>query len=154
RDLVAPATRNRRRRDPAAHENPPSSWPNPAIAVTWTCRADVARGVTYEGSRREAIRSPDRAAQRRTKMSNAVAKSPRKPQPMNGVDAPALFATVDAVRSQPELAKFRFRASNTWQQGAHSRSRIESFYGASAEQKHEREFTYDSDHPAVLVGRD
>ena len=31
----------------------------------------------------------------------------------NGVDTAALFATLDAVKTNPELAKFQFRASNT-----------------------------------------
>ena len=31
----------------------------------------------------------------------------------NGVDVPALFATIDAVKDDPELAKFQFDASNT-----------------------------------------
>ena len=29
--------------------------------------------------------------------------------PLNGVDTPTLFATIDAVRGQRELARFRFR---------------------------------------------
>jgi len=78
----------------------------------------------------------------------------RKPEPRNGVDTPALFATIDAVKQQPELARFQFRATNRWQQGTHSRSRLLSFRGAGDEQHHEREFSYDADHPAVLVGRD
>jgi len=81
-------------------------------------------------------------------------KQPRKPMPLNGVDTPTLFATLDAVRQQPELAKFQFRAINRWQQGTHSRSTLESFHGAGAERKHVREFTFDADHPQVLVGRD
>jgi uncharacterized OsmC-like protein len=81
-------------------------------------------------------------------------KPARTPMPMNGVDTPTLFATIDAVRAQPELAKFRFRATNTWIQGTHSRSRIETFDGAGDARRHEREFTYDADHPQVLVGRD
>jgi uncharacterized OsmC-like protein len=81
-------------------------------------------------------------------------KKARTPRPLNGVDTPTLFATIDAVRGQRDLALFRFRATNRWQQGAHSRSRIESFYGAGADQKHVREFTFDADHPEVLVGRD
>ena len=32
------------------------------------------------------------------------------PVPRNGVDTPALFATINAVKGQPELAKFQFRA--------------------------------------------
>jgi len=87
-------------------------------------------------------------------MAEAAQKQHRKPEPMNGVDTPTLFATLNAVKAQPELAKFRFRATNKWQQGTHSRTRIESFYGANSEQQHSEAFTYDADHPAVLVGRD
>lgn len=83
-----------------------------------------------------------------------AAKPARKAVPLNGVDTPTLFATLDAVRGQPDLAHFRFRATNHWQQGTHSRTRIEGFRGAGAERMHEREFTFDADHPAVLVGRD
>ena len=78
----------------------------------------------------------------------------KMPEPRNGVDTPTLLATINAVGAQPELAQFRFRAVNRWQQGTHSRTRIHSFYGAGGEQMHEREFTYDADHPTVLVGRD
>jgi uncharacterized OsmC-like protein len=83
-----------------------------------------------------------------------AAKQPRQPMPLNGVDTPTLFATIGAVREQPELARFQFRATNRWQHGTHSRSRLESFRGAGGEQAHVREFTFDADHPQVLVGRD
>lgn len=83
-----------------------------------------------------------------------TAKQPRTPTPLNGVDTPTLFATLDAVRQQPELARFQFRATNRWQLGTHSRSRLESFHGAGGERKHVREFTLDADHPQVLVGSD
>ncbi|HEX5132469.1 MAG TPA: OsmC family protein [Candidatus Krumholzibacteria bacterium] len=76
------------------------------------------------------------------------------PEPRNGVDTPTLFATINAVGGQPELAEFQFRATNRWQQGTHSRTRIQAFSGAGGEQAHETEFVYDADHPAVLVGRD
>jgi len=87
-------------------------------------------------------------------MAEAAMKQNRKREPLNGVDTPALFATIDAVKAQPELAKFQFRATNKWQQGTHSRSRIESYYGANGELKHGEAFSYDADHPPVLVGRD
>lgn len=74
--------------------------------------------------------------------------------PLNGVDTPTLFATIDAVKAQPELAAFRFRATNAWQKGTHSRTTIESFYGAGSEHDHVREYTVDADHPEVLVGGD
>jgi uncharacterized OsmC-like protein len=82
----------------------------------------------------------------------APAKQP--PPPRNGVDTPTLFATIGAVRGQPELAKFQFRASNRWIRGTHSRTRIEAFSGAGGEHSHARDFEYDGDHPAVLCGDD
>ena len=83
-----------------------------------------------------------------------VTQRKREPVPLNGVDTPALFATIDVVSNQPELAKFRFRATNRWVKGTNSRTRIESFTGAGGEHVHKREFEYDADHPAVLVGAD
>jgi uncharacterized OsmC-like protein len=74
--------------------------------------------------------------------------------PLNGVDVPTLFATLDAVKAQPEAARFQFRARNEWIRGTHNRSTIQSFYGVGQEMAHERAFTYDADHPAVLVGKD
>ena len=72
----------------------------------------------------------------------------------NGVDVPNLFATLNAVKGQPEIAAFQFRARNRWVSGTHSRSTIQGFYGAIQEMRHEEEHTYDADHPAVLVGKD
>ncbi len=73
--------------------------------------------------------------------------------PRNGVDTPTLFATLDAVKGTPELAKFQFRASNRWVSGTHNRSTIRGFYGAGAEDtSRTTDFTFDADHPAVLVG--
>jgi uncharacterized OsmC-like protein len=72
----------------------------------------------------------------------------------NGVDTAALFATLDAVKGQPEIAKFRFRASNTWLNGTHSRSEIAGFYGAMQEMEHSHVTVLDADHPSVLVGQD
>jgi uncharacterized OsmC-like protein len=74
--------------------------------------------------------------------------------PRNGVDTPTLFATLNAVKSQPELAKFQFRATNRWIRGTNSRTRIEPFKGAGGVHAHKGEFQYDADHPAVLVGGD
>lgn len=74
-------------------------------------------------------------------------------QPLNGVDTPTLFATLDAVRANPELAAFQFRATNRWISGTHNRSTIRGFYGAGQEDtSRTTDFTYDADHPAVLVG--
>ena len=72
----------------------------------------------------------------------------------NGVDTATLFATLDAVKATPEAAKFQFRANNTWVSGTHNRSTIHGFFGVGEERLHERAFTLDADHPAVLVGQD
>ncbi len=80
--------------------------------------------------------------------------APRVRQPLNGVDTPRLFSTINAVGQQPELAQFRFRATNRWVSGTNSRTTIKSFYGAGTEQDHTRQFEYDADHPAVLCGTD
>ncbi|HEY3002124.1 MAG TPA: OsmC family protein [Kribbellaceae bacterium] len=72
----------------------------------------------------------------------------------NGVDVTTLFATLDVVRAQPEIAKFQFRASNTWLSGTHSRSTLSGFYGAQQQMAHKQVTVLDADHPAVLVGQD
>lgn len=72
----------------------------------------------------------------------------------NGVDTATLFATLDAVKDDNEIAGFRFRATNTWLSGTHSRSVIHDFHGAKQEMTHREPFTFDADHPPVLVGSD
>jgi uncharacterized OsmC-like protein len=72
----------------------------------------------------------------------------------NGVDTAALFATIDAVRGDPSLANFRFLATNRWISGTHNQSTIHAFYGAKQEMTHRSPWTFDADHPAVLVGDD
>jgi uncharacterized OsmC-like protein len=72
----------------------------------------------------------------------------------NGVDTAGLFATLDAVKGNNEIAKFKFRATNTWISGTHNRSTIEGFYGAMQEMAHQQSWDIDADHPAVLVGAD
>jgi uncharacterized OsmC-like protein len=88
-------------------------------------------------------------------MTQVIAPATRAPrEPRNGVNTPALLATINAVKETPALAKFRFRASNRWITGTYSESRIESFTGAGGEHNHQKEFRYGADHPAVLVGED
>jgi uncharacterized OsmC-like protein len=74
--------------------------------------------------------------------------------PLNGVDVATLFATLDAIKAQNDIATFQFRAENTWQSGAHSQSRIHGFYGAGQELVHQTETVLDTDHPVVLTGTD
>ncbi len=72
----------------------------------------------------------------------------------NGVDTATLFATLDAVKGNNDIAKFQFRATNRWISGTHNQSTIHGFYGAMQEMTHQQPFVLDADHPAVLVGAD
>jgi len=72
----------------------------------------------------------------------------------NGVDTATLFATLDAVKGDTDLARFQFRATNRWVAGTHNRSTIHGYHGAKQEMTHREPFTFDADHPPVLVGTD
>jgi uncharacterized OsmC-like protein len=73
----------------------------------------------------------------------------------NGIDTATLFGTLDAIKAQPEIAKFRFRAHNRWIDGAHNRSTIKDFYAACAEDtSRTAAFTVDAGEPAILLGTD
>jgi len=73
----------------------------------------------------------------------------------NGVDTEQLFGTLDLIKAQPELARFQFRASNRWIDGAHNRSTIQGFYAAGGEDaSRSEEFQLDAGEPAILLGTD
>ena len=73
----------------------------------------------------------------------------------NGVDTGVMFATLDAIKAQPELGKFQFRARNRWIHGAHNRTTIKDFYAAGQDDASRAEaFTIDAGEPAILLGRD
>ena len=80
------------------------------------------------------------------------ARTPRGP--MNGVDTPTLFATINFVGANSGTEQFTFRARNEWISGTHSRTTISGFYGAMGEQARDKTFIAEGDHPAVLVGKD
>mgnify|MGYP001178242414 CR=1 FL=1 len=73
----------------------------------------------------------------------------------NGVNVTALYATIDAVKADPALADFRFRAQNRWLDGGHNRSTIQGFV-ACGEEDNSRSapFVLDADEPPVLLGED
>jgi uncharacterized OsmC-like protein len=78
------------------------------------------------------------------------------PNPVrNGVDTSTLFATLDAIKAHPELAKFQFRATNKWIDGAHNRSQIREFYGAGqVDTSRDKTFVLDAGEPSILIGTD
>jgi uncharacterized OsmC-like protein len=73
----------------------------------------------------------------------------------NGVDTGVLFATLDAIKAQPEIAHFQFRARNRWIDGAHNQSTIRDFYAACTEDTTRTDsFVLDAGEPAILLGTD
>src|SRR3954447_5091089 len=71
----------------------------------------------------------------------------------NGIDTGQIYGTLDALKAQPELAHFEFRATNRWIDGTHSRSMIQGFWGAGQEDASRGEpFIVDASEPPVLFG--
>lgn len=77
------------------------------------------------------------------------------PKPVdNGVDITALHTIRGALTEAPAAARFTWRASCEWLGGVHSRSTVETFFGAGAEQAHKRPYAVDADHPVVFAAED
>ncbi|MEM1092297.1 MAG: OsmC family protein [Pseudomonadota bacterium] len=72
----------------------------------------------------------------------------------NGVNVAALLGAREALTEAPEAAKFVWRAACEWKNGTHTESRVEGFFGLGEEQRHVREFRYDTDHPEIFASED
>ena len=71
----------------------------------------------------------------------------------NGLDMEALVGTVEAVKQNPSLGAFEFRATNQWINGGENRSRIKEFYGAGSEDESRTDaFEFTNGEPPVLLG--
>lgn len=74
-------------------------------------------------------------------------------QMMNGVDVGQLVSTIDAIKNDPKLAQFQFRAHTTWKGGGKSETRIQGFYGAGKEDdSRTKALVMHGDEPPVLLG--
>ena len=73
---------------------------------------------------------------------------------VNGVEVNDLFATIEAIKKDPEIAKFNFRISNRWINGGRNQSTIKDFYGAKADHQHSPQFELVADEPPLLLGED
>jgi len=81
---------------------------------------------------------------------SAVAESPAI---INGLDVNAALATIAAIKADKSLAKFQFRARNTWINGGENRSVIRDFYGAGREDtSRSASFEFTNGEPPVLLG--
>jgi uncharacterized OsmC-like protein len=72
---------------------------------------------------------------------------------LNGLDMTALVGTVAAVKNDPTLGRFEFRARNRWINGGENRSTIRDFYGAGREDdSRSKAFVFTNGEPPVLLG--
>jgi uncharacterized OsmC-like protein len=71
----------------------------------------------------------------------------------NGLDTRQLYETMEAIKAQPALAQFQFRARNRWIDGGENRSTIRDFYGAGREDdSRTAPFEFTNGEPPVLLG--
>jgi uncharacterized OsmC-like protein len=88
----------------------------------------------------------DHKAARRIRMSTTQTQ-------LNGVNVDRLLGTISAIKENPNLARFTFRAKSEWVDGGHSRTRIQGFYGAGQEDtSRTHPFVLEGDEPPVLLG--
>ena len=75
------------------------------------------------------------------------------PSHINGLDVQAAQNTIAALKADNFLAKFQFRARNTWVNGGENHSTIRDFYGAGQEDTSRTEpFMFTNGEPPVLLG--
>jgi len=72
----------------------------------------------------------------------------------NGVNVEALLGARKALSEAPEAAKFQWRATCSWINGAHSKSSVQKYFGLGEEQQHRKEFEFDADHPEIFAAED
>jgi uncharacterized OsmC-like protein len=72
----------------------------------------------------------------------------------NGVNVEALLGARAALIETPEAAQFKWRATCEWQNGTHSHSTVEGFFGLGEEQRHRSRFSFDADHPEIFASQD
>lgn len=74
-------------------------------------------------------------------------------QTLNGLDLQQMSETVAALKDNPSLAHFEFRARNHWVNGGENHSTIQGFYGAGKEDESRSEpFEFTNGEPPVLLG--
>jgi uncharacterized OsmC-like protein len=71
---------------------------------------------------------------------------------VNGVNITQIFETIKLIKEQPEIAQFKFRATNKWIDGTHNRAIIKDFYGAGQEDNTRSPIVFEIDEPPILCG--
>src|ERR1700743_3208085 len=72
----------------------------------------------------------------------------------NGVNVEALLEARGILAGAPEAAQFKWRASSRWENGVHSTTKIQNFFGLGEEQNHKTETVFDANHPEVFAAED
>jgi uncharacterized OsmC-like protein len=72
----------------------------------------------------------------------------------NGVNVEALLEAREALAGAPEAAQFTWRASSRWEDGVHSTTKIQNYFGLGEEQSHKTETEFSADHPEVFAAED
>ena len=85
-------------------------------------------------------------------MQNQTAEE--KEKVLNGVSVTKLFQTVGAIKANPDIADFNFRAKGKWINGGHNMTTINDYYGACQTHTRGQPFIFEKDEPPVLLGED
>ena len=71
----------------------------------------------------------------------------------NGIDVDQLLETINAIKEDPHLGAFNFRAKSSWQSGTHNLGEIAGFsHARSEDQSRSAPFVLEGDEPPVLLG--
>jgi uncharacterized OsmC-like protein len=73
---------------------------------------------------------------------------------VNGVNVTELFNTIDAIKGEPKIANFNFRATNKWVNGAGNKTFVKDFDGACQTIDRENPFVIQKDEHPILLGQD
>jgi uncharacterized OsmC-like protein len=108
--------------------------------------------VTSSPGRRGIERREHPPADEENAMSTTTNPMPAENK-LNGLDTRRMAETVGALKANPALATFQFRARNRWISGGENRSTIKDFYGAGAEDTSRQDaFHFTNGEPPVLLG--
>ena len=73
---------------------------------------------------------------------------------LNGVNVEHLLGARNALGEMPEAGQFKWRVTNQWLHGTHSKSSVEGYFGLGEEHDHKSTYKFESDHPLVFAAED
>lgn len=86
-------------------------------------------------------------------MTTATKPAVDTPKELNGLDVKKAMDTIDAIKADPSLGRFEFRARNVWINGGENRSTVRDFFGAGREDDSRKtDFQFTNGEPPVLLG--